>query len=201
MGQCTSDPKSNSSAHNDYHNVSGKNSSNRRGSGAAAAVASVVTATALKRNSKGSVHEQKRNSKGSVHEQKKLEPMVKIDISDESIYQSDFESDNDYNCGDEELEMPNQRSFKSRRTSSAARISTENLSNRTVQTPAPSIFMVENVVKESGCEAFVINFSDDKPVVKKPRFFEANLPFPDYLTGNYFQAIFVVDPFIQGLSH
>ena len=99
MGQCTSDPKSTSSTHNDYHCVSGsKNSSNRRCSSSGA----LVTAASLKRNSKGSVHE-KRNSNGSVHEQKKpsyIEPMVKIDISDESIYQSDFESDNDYNCGD-----------------------------------------------------------------------------------------------------
>ena len=196
MGQCTSDPKSTSSTHNDYHCVSGsKNSSNRRCSSSGGAL---VTAGSLKRNSKGSVHE-KRNSKGSVHEkrnsngsvhegQKKpsyIEPMVKIDISDESIYQSDFESDNDYNIGDCDAEheyleeMPennqhNSRSFKSRRTSSAnpvpfpvGQASEKNLSNRhAVQTPVSnSIFLVEDVVKKSGCETFVINFNDgsDKP--------------------------------------
>ena len=193
MGQCTSDPKSTSSTHNDYHCVSGsKNSLNRRCSGA------LVTAASLKRNSKSSVHE-KRNSNGSIHEgQKKpsyIEPMVKIDISDESIYQSDFESDNDYNCGDcdkeheylEEMpEKNNQHNAKSRRKSYAnpvpfpvAQASEKNLSNRhDVQTPASnSIFLVEDVVKKSGCETFVINFNDnfaDKkpnvhPMKKLPR--------------------------------
>ena len=185
MGQCTSDPKSTSSTHNDYHCVSGsKNSLNRRCSSSGA----LVTAASLKRNSKGSVHE-KRNSNGSVHEgQKKpsyIEPMVKIDISDESIYQSDFESDNDYNCGDCDAEheyleeMPEKNNqhnskSKSRRKSYAnpipfpvAQASEKNLSNRhAVQTPASnSIFLVEDVVKKSGCETFVINFNDgsDKP--------------------------------------
>ena len=186
MGQCTSDPKSTSSTHNDYHCVSGsKNSLNRRCSSSGSAL---VTAKSLKRNSKGSVHE-KRNSNGSVHEgQKKpsyIEPMVKIDISDESIYQSDFESDNDYNIGDCDAEheyleeMPEKNNHhsnsKSRRKSYAnpipfpvAEASEKNSSNRhAVQTtPASnSIFLVEDVVKKSGCETFVINFNDgsDKP--------------------------------------
>ena len=185
MGQCTSDPKSTSSTHNDYHCVSGsKNSLNRRCSSSGSAL---VTATSLKRNSKGSVHE-KRNSNGSVHEgQKKppsyIEPMVKIDISDESIYQSDFESDNDYNIGDcdeyvEEMPENNQHNSKSRRKSYAnplpfpvAQASEKNSSNRhAVQTtPASnSIFLVEDVVKKSGCETFVINFNDGSDNKPKP---------------------------------
>ena len=185
MGQCTSDPKSTSSTHNDYHCVSGsKNSLNRRCSSSSGGA--LVTATSLKRNSKGSVHE-KRNSNGSVHEgQKKpsyIEPMVKIDISDESIYQSDFESDNDYNIGDcdeyvEEMPENNQHNSKSRRKSYAnplpfpvAQASEKNSSNRhAVQTtPASnSIFLVEDVVKKSGCETFVINFNDGSDNKPKP---------------------------------
>ena len=147
MGQCTSDPKSNSSANNDNYEFDKKS-----------AIASVASVKKLV-------------------EKKKLtiEPMVKIDISDESIYQSDFESDNDCygSYGDApELEMQNNQPPKSRRTSSSAQAEpiTEFAGPPLGIEPIPpssvasnhSIFMVEEVVKKSGCETFVINFDEDR---------------------------------------
>ena len=149
MGQCTSDPKSNSSTNNDNYHFD-----------------KTCQTASVKKSS-------------VLAEKKKLviEPMVKIDISDESIYQSDFESDNDcYGYGDAELEMQNQHPSKSRRTSYSA---AEPILTEVVGPPEPlaappassasSIFMVEEVVKKSGCETFVINFNDDKPVVQKKK--------------------------------
>ena len=144
MGQCTSDPES-SYSNNDYQ---------------FARTATLVSST----GHSGTAKNEKKHPQ--LHRRKSTTAsMVKIDISDESIYQSDFESDNDYYIGDE-LEHE-QVMAKSRRTSCSA----ATVPNDAVQAP-PEPIVVEDVVKKSGCETFVINFNDQrltKPMPKKVR--------------------------------
>ena len=153
MGQCTSDPKS-SHSNNDYNQF--------------ARTATLVTSTG-RRHSGNTGTAKNENKKLVKRRQSTTASMVKIDISDESIYQSDFESDNDYYIGDE-LEHE-QVMAKSRRTSCSATANPPN--QNTIQAPLPpEPIVVEDVVKKSGCETFVIQFNDQrltKPMPKKVR--------------------------------